>query len=82
MAPLRRGLRSLIHTDLDTRNKYNNLKSELLGLVIERASGKRYATYLEEALWRPMGGTRAQVWLDSPNGAAHTPCCLATPAMD
>ncbi len=62
--------------------EYNDLNSELLGLIIERASGKRYADYLEEKLWRPMGGTRAQVWLDRPGGAAHTSCCLATPAMD
>lgn len=65
-----------------TRYEYNNLNSELLGLVIERASGKRYADYLEEKLWRPMGGDRAQVWLDSEGGSAHTSCCLATPAMD
>ncbi|MBT4739305.1 MAG: serine hydrolase [Rhodospirillaceae bacterium] len=65
-----------------TRYEYNNLNSELLGLIIERASGKRYADYLEEKLWRPMGGDRAQVWLDSEGGAAHTSCCLATPAMD
>lgn len=65
-----------------TRYEYNNLNSELLGLIIERASGKRYADYLEEKLWRPMGGDRAQVWLDHDGGAAHTSCCLATPAMD
>lgn len=65
-----------------TRYEYNNLNSELLGLIIERASGKRYADYLEEKLWRPMGGNRAQVWLDREGGAAHTSCCLATPAMD
>ncbi|MGB1875662.1 MAG: serine hydrolase domain-containing protein [Rhodospirillaceae bacterium] len=68
--------------DQGTRYEYNNLNSELLGLILERASGKRYAAYLEEKLWRPMGGDRAQVWLDSPGGAAHTSCCLATSAMD
>ena len=65
-----------------TRYEYNNLNSELLGLVIERASGKRYADYLQEKVWRPMGADRAHVWLDRPNGTAHTSCCLATPAMD
>lgn len=65
-----------------TRHEYNDLNAELLGLVIERASGKRYADYLQEKVWQPMGGDRAQVWLDSDNGVAHTSCCLATPAMD
>ena len=62
--------------------EYNDLNAELLGLIVEQATGKRYADYLEEKLWQPMGGTRAQVWLDRPGGAAHTSCCLATPAMD
>jgi len=65
-----------------TRYEYNNLNSELLGLVIERATGKRYSTYLEEKLWRPMGGARAQVWVDQVGGSAHTSCCLAATAMD
>lgn len=64
------------------RYEYNNLNSELLGLVVERATGRRYASYLEEKLWRPMGGDRAQVWLDSEGGKAHTSCCLAAPAID
>ena len=68
--------------DPGDKYEYNNLNSELLGLIIERATGKRYAAYLEEKLWRPMGGSRAQVWIDRPGGAAHTSCCLATPAMD
>ena len=62
--------------------EYNDLNAELLGLVIERATGQRYADYLEEKLWLPMGGTNAQVWLDSPGGLAHTSCCLATAAMN
>jgi len=65
-----------------TRYEYNNLNSELLGLVIERTSGKRYAEYLQEKVWQPMGADRARVWLDRPDGIAHTSCCLATPAMD
>ena len=64
------------------RHEYNDFNAELLGLVIERASGLRYAEYLETRLWRPMGGDRAQVWLDREGGQAHTSCCLATPAID
>lgn len=65
-----------------TRYQYNNLNSELLGLVVERATGQRYADFLEERVWRPIGADRAQVWLDRDHGLAHTSCCLATPAMD
>lgn len=65
-----------------TRYEYNNLNSELLGVILERATGKRYAAYLEEKLWQPMGGERAQIWLDREGGSAHTSCCLAATAMD
>jgi len=65
-----------------SRYEYNNLNSELLGLVIERTTGQRYAEFLQQRVWLPMGADRAHVWLDSENGVAHTSCCLATPAMD
>ncbi|MBT8423289.1 MAG: serine hydrolase, partial [Gammaproteobacteria bacterium] len=34
---------------------YNNINSELLGLVLERAYGQRYAEILRDKLWLPMG---------------------------
>lgn len=61
---------------------YNNLNSYLLGLVLERATGQRYAHYLGEKLWQPLGGHPADVWLDNYNGRAHTECCLLASAMD
>lgn len=65
-----------------TRYDYNNVNSELLGLILVRVYGKPYSRILEEKLWRPMGGERAFVHTDSPGGRAFTSCCLAAPAMD
>ena len=62
--------------------EYNNLNSELLGLIVERATGKRYAEYLAEKLWRPIGAARAELWLDSQGGKAHSSCCLLATARD
>lgn len=61
---------------------YNNINSELLGLVLERASGQRYAKLLEAGLWQPMGGSEARVWLDREGGDAFTSCCLMATARD
>jgi CubicO group peptidase (beta-lactamase class C family) len=61
---------------------YNNLNSELLGMVLQRTTGKRYATLLSRLIWQPMGGTDALVWLDREGGTAHTSCCLMATAMD
>ncbi len=61
---------------------YNNLNSELLGVVLMRVYGARYSEILRDKLWLPMGGDRVRVHTDQPGGRAFTSCCLATPAMD
>jgi len=62
--------------------EYNNVNSELLGLIIERATGIRYTSYLQQKLWGPMGAQGAELWVDRKDGKLHTSCCLLTPAMD
>lgn len=45
---------------------YDSMTTAILGLVIERASGKRYADYLSEKIWKPLGMEQdALVSLDS-----------------
>jgi len=38
--------------------RYNNTGYVLLGMIVERVSGKPYATYLEEQFYRPLGLTQ------------------------
>lgn len=61
---------------------YNDINAALIAVIVERATGKRYAKYLEEKFWGPMGGQTAEIWLDSEDGLAMTACCLLAPAMD
>ncbi len=82
-----RSIEAILRTPLagwepGSRWDYNNINSELLGIVLERAYGQRYSALLREKLWLPMGGERARVHTDSPGGRAFTSCCLAAPAMD
>lgn len=65
-----------------TRFEYNDINAELLGTILENATGQRYAEYLEKVLWGPLGGTDGKVWLDSEFGDAHTSCCLMATARD
>ncbi|MDR1527258.1 MAG: beta-lactamase family protein [Dysgonamonadaceae bacterium] len=34
---------------------YNSVTTAILGIVLERATGKPYATWLEEKVWKPLG---------------------------
>jgi formylglycine-generating enzyme required for sulfatase activity/CubicO group peptidase (beta-lactamase class C family) len=44
--------------------EYQNASSQLACLVLERATGQRYAQYLSRTLWQPIGAADASVWLD------------------
>jgi len=49
---------------------------QLLALVIERATGMRYAQFVSDALWRRIGAGDAWLWLDRTGGTAHADCCM------
>src|SRR3954451_18223422 len=54
------------------RFDYNNVNFQVLGDVLEAATGRRYAGYLSEKLWKPIGASDAGVWLDREGGTART----------
>ena len=59
-----------------TNFEYNSINPLILGLVIENATGRPYAEYFSEALWKPMGAGDAWVQLDKEGGMARSYCCL------
>lgn len=61
---------------------YNPLNSELLGTIVEHATGQSYAAYLSQRLWKPLGASTAYLWADHPGGLVHTSCCLQATARD
>jgi len=62
------------------RFQYTNAQSQLLGVILQRAAGKRYAEYLSERLWSRLGAPTAYLWLDRDGGMPRTFCCLYTTA--
>ena len=49
-----------------TKYEYNSMTTAILSYVLERATRVKYATYLSERLWKPLGmETQATVTLDS-----------------
>ena len=53
-----------------------NPNSQMLGIIIERASGQRYGDYFSEKIWQPLGAKNAFFFVDKPGGMVHTDCCM------
>ncbi|WP_340201319.1 serine hydrolase domain-containing protein [Ascidiimonas sp. W6] len=64
--------------------KYLSGSTQLLGMLIGKASGKTLAEYLSEGFWQPMGAENDAVWqLDSKeNGLEKAYCCIGSNARD
>ncbi len=59
-----------------TRFEYNNATSELVALVLQRATGRRYAKFISREVIQPIGAPGGEVWVNRPGGIAHSGCCL------
>lgn len=82
---LRRYLRQLVVAyPPGTRFKYASVNTELLGLILERATGKHVTEYFGEKLWLPLGPEYEASWsLDrKKNGLEKTFCCLNARTRD
>jgi CubicO group peptidase (beta-lactamase class C family) len=66
----------------DAQFQYNNAGSQVLVMLLERATGQRYAQYLSERLWQRLGNDDAALWLDRPGGLPRGFCCLFATARD
>ena len=64
--------------------KYASGDTELLGMVIEKATGKTLSKYLSENFWKPLGAEHKALWqVDSEEeGMEKCFCCLASNAKD
>lgn len=66
------------------RYKYLSGNVELLGMIIEKATGQKLSNYLSESFWKPLGMQSDALWqLDSQkDGLEKTYCCIASNARD
>jgi CubicO group peptidase (beta-lactamase class C family) len=64
--------------------KYISLNTELLGLILEKATGKSLTAYLQEKLWTPLGMEFDASWsIDSKkNQTEKAFCCINARAID
>mgnify|MGYP003327519525 FL=1 len=64
--------------------RYSSGDTQLLGMVIEKATGLSLTDYLTEKFWKPMGAENTALWqLDSDEyGMEKAYCCIASTARD
>ena len=64
--------------------RYSSGDTQLLGMVIEKASGLSLTEYLTQKFWKPMGAENTALWqLDSDEyGMEKAYCCIASTARD
>ena len=64
--------------------KYQSGNTQLLAMVIEKATGKKLSEYLSENFWKPMGMNAEALWqLDSEeSGMEKAFCCIASNARN
>jgi CubicO group peptidase (beta-lactamase class C family) len=62
---------------------YRSGDTQLLALILTRATGKTLSDYAAEKLWKPMGAETEVLWsLDRKNGMEKAYCCFNSHARD
>lgn len=62
---------------------YLSGNTELLGFILEKATGKNVSDYASEKLWKPIGAKYSAFWsLDHEGGMEKTYCCFNSNALD
>ena len=63
--------------------KYLSGNTQLLALILEKATGKKLADYASEKLWKPLGAKNDALWsLDKKDGTEKAYCCFNSNARD
>lgn len=67
-----------------TAYKYASGDTQMLAMVIERATGKKLYHYLSESFWKPLGSEHPTIWqVDSDDhDMVKAYCCIASNAKD
>jgi CubicO group peptidase (beta-lactamase class C family) len=66
-----------------TYHSYKSGDTELLGLIVEKATGRSLSDYASEKLWQPLGAEQQALWsTDKEKGNEKAFCCFNSNARD
>ena len=63
-----------------TRYEYNNAASSMVAILIERATGRRYAEFIGTEILQKIGAMGGGAWVNRKGGLVHSGCCTLLPA--
>lgn len=61
---------------------YKGGDTQLLGMILQKVTGKKVAEYASERLWKPMGAEHSAYWSLDARGMEKVSCCFYTNARD
>jgi CubicO group peptidase (beta-lactamase class C family) len=62
---------------------YQSGNSQILGFILEKATGEKLSDYASRKIWKPIGAESDAFWsLDKENGAEKSFCCLYSTTRD
>jgi CubicO group peptidase (beta-lactamase class C family) len=65
-----------------TRWLYSTGETNLVGVLVARATKKTLSDYLSEKIWRPVGMAQQATWILSKTGQEISGCCLQAATQD
>jgi CubicO group peptidase (beta-lactamase class C family) len=61
---------------------YNTGETDLVGVLVSKATGKTLAQYASEKIWRPYGMEQDGAWMTDPGGQERGGCCISMTLRD
>ncbi len=65
-----------------TKFNYNTGETDLVGVLVSRATGQGLAKYASEKLWKPYGMERDGIWVTDKAGQERGGCCMSMTLRD
>jgi CubicO group peptidase (beta-lactamase class C family) len=65
-----------------TKFNYNTGETDLVGVLVSKATGKPLADYASEKIWQPYGMGQDAVWMLDPGGQERGGCCISMTLRD
>jgi len=65
-----------------TKFNYNTGETDLVGVLVSKATGKSLAEYASETIWKPFGMERDAIWLTDRTGHERGGCCMSMTLRD